>query len=76
MAIRQYWLSEYDVIKSMIMKVMISLPQNLIWPIRPYNMSLPDLKLFRPMKTELFAKEVRGFAILFYGKMAVSYNKC
>ena len=35
-----YWWFAYDVIKNMIMQIMINLPKILIWPIRPYNVSL------------------------------------
>ena len=30
--------------------------------IRPYSVSLPDLKLFGPMKTEVWAKKVGEFS--------------
>ena len=33
------------------------------------HVSAPNLKLFGPMKTELWAKEVRGFFIMLWGKM-------
>ena len=33
-------MTPYDVIKSMIMQIKINLPKILIWPIRPYNVSL------------------------------------
>ena len=50
-----YWFA-YDAIKNMIMQIMINVPQILIWPIRPNkSVSVPNLKLFVPMKTELWA---------------------
>ena len=51
------------------MQIMINLPQILVWPIRPYNVSVPNLNLFEPIKTELRAKEVGEFSIMLYGKM-------
>ena len=43
----------------MIMQIMINLHQILIRSIRPYNVSpLYQSKLFEPMKTGLWAKEV------------------
>ena len=31
--------------------------------------SVPNLKLFEPMKTEIWAKEIGEFSITLYGKM-------
>ena len=66
----------YDVIETMTMQIMINLPQILIQPIRPYNMSLnlfggmkTNLNLFGRMKTEFRAKEVGELSIMLYGKM-------
>ena len=33
------------------------------------RVSVPNLKLFGPMKTEIWAKEAREFSITLYGKM-------
>ena len=35
-----YWWFAYDVIKNMTMPIMINFSQILIWPVRPYNVSL------------------------------------
>ena len=58
-----YWSFAHDVIKNMIMQIMINLLQIVVWPLRLYNVSLPNLW---PMKTELRAKEVGEFSIRFY----------
>ena len=46
---------------------MINLFQILIWFIRPYDMSVsvPNLKSFAPMKTDLWAKEFGEFSVIF-----------
>ena len=64
-----YWWFAYDVIKNMIMQITINLPQIFIWPIKAYNVSVSNLKLFGPMRTELWVKEVGEFPIMLYGRM-------
>ena len=48
-----YWWFVYNVIKNMNMQTMINLPKMLIQPTRPCNLSVPNLKSFGPMKTNL-----------------------
>ena len=55
----------------MIMQIMTSLPQIWMWPVQ--CVSVPDLKLFGPMNTELWAKEVGEFSVMFYGKMGLAH---
>ena len=62
------WFS-YDVIKSMTMQIMINFFQILGWPLRPYNLSVSNLKSLGQMKRELWAKEVSDFSIILYGEM-------
>ena len=64
----------YGVIKNMIMQIMINLPQILIWPMRPQKVSVPNLKLFGSIKTELLAKEVGESSIMLYGKMGWGHS--
>ena len=53
----------------MIMQVMIDLSQILIWPLTIKRVSVPNLKLFGPTKTELRAKEVGEFSVMLYVKI-------
>ena len=46
------------------MQMMINWPQKLLWPV-----SVPNLKLFGPTKTDLWAKEIGEISIMLYGKM-------
>ena len=47
--------------KNMMLQITINLPQILTWPVRPHKrVSVPNLKLFGPMKTELWVKEEVG----------------
>ena len=58
------------------MQIRMNLPQNFIWSTRPYNpkfymvnktiqrVSVPNLKFFGPIKTELWAKEVGDFSFM------------
>ena len=42
----------------------------MVYKLRPQNVSVPNLKSFRPTKTDLLAKEVGEFSIMLYdGKM-------
>ena len=52
----------------MIMQVMINLPQILACK-TIQRISVPNLKLFGPSKTELWAKEGGKFSIMLHGKM-------
>ena len=46
----------------MIMQIMINLPQILIWPIKTIQrVSVPNLKLFGSIKTELQFCEIKHF---------------
>ena len=53
----------------MVMQIMINFPQILVRPLRPYNMwFVTNLKLIGKLETELWAKEVGEFSIMFMGK--------
>ena len=54
----RYWWLAYDAIKNM--TVTTNLPQILAWPVRlvKQHVSVPSLKLFGLIKTELWAKEI------------------
>ena len=58
------WWFTYDVIKNMMTQIMINFFQIIVWPVRPYNVSVPNLYLFRLLEKELSAKEVSEFSIM------------
>ena len=49
------------------MEITINFPKVLKWTIQ--RVSVPNLRLFGSMKTELWAKEAGEFSIMLYGKM-------
>ena len=65
-----YWWFAHDVIKNMTMQIMMNLPQNFSIAYKTIQrVSVPNLNLFGPTKTEVQAKEVGEFSIMLYGKM-------
>ena len=52
-------------------QIVVNLPQILMNPVKKtiQCVSVPNLNLFGPMKTELWVKEVGKFSIMLYGKM-------
>ena len=40
------------------------------------RVSVPNLKVFEPMKTELWSKEAGEFSVMLYGKMGFVHQPC
>ena len=60
--ITSYWWFANDIIKNMIMQIMVNLPKFLFMTFTTIqSVSVPNLKPFRQMKAELWAKKVWGF---------------
>ena len=55
----------------MIMQIKINFPQILIWSLQTMQrVSVPNLKLFGPMKTEIWPKKFESFLLRKMGKLA------
>ena len=65
-----WWLA-YDVIKNMTMQIMINLPQILLWPIRPYNVSLYQLWTYLDQRKQSYGpKKLENFLLCYMGRWA------
>ena len=61
-----YWLSVYDIIKSIDMEMMINSPQIMV----VWSVSVQNLKSFRGKNPDLWAERFGEVSIMFYGEMS------
>ena len=61
----------YDVIKNMVMQIRINLPEILIWPTRPYIVSLYQLSSYLDQRKQSYGpKKFDNFLLCYMGKLS------
>ena len=68
--IDRYSWSAYDVIKILSMQIVVNLLQMLIWPIRPYDMSLYQIWSYLDLWKQSYGQKKSDiFSVMLYGKI-------